>query len=78
MRNDISAIMLAEYRKREDGIIVTALETYLKRDMNNNDVALVRKVYKYKTNTRYALYYGDVHVGDMKLTKKRITFKSVG
>lgn len=73
---NITAHMLQEYKKREDGIIANAVEIYLKRPLVMEDVGHIRKVYKYNTNTRYALYYKDVELGDMKLKKTRITFKA--
>jgi len=69
--------MLAKYRQLEDGIIYNAIAAHLKRDLNSNDVAVIRKVFKYKSKNRYALYYEDNHIGDIRLSKTRITFKGV-
>lgn len=69
--------MLAKYRQLEDGIIYNAVATHLKRELNQGDIAVIRKVFKYKSKTKYALYYQDEHLGDVKLSKTRITFKGV-
>lgn len=77
MKTDIKDVMLAKYRQLEDSIIYNAVAAHLKRDLNHGDVAVIRKVFKYKSKTKYALYYQDLHLGDVKLSKTRITFKGV-